>query len=328
MEYTVALPLNYNDIRGLEFTLTKVKGRFFRGFINYTYMSFKSGNFGFGTVLQHPLELRQYLRESQEHYKLKPVTQPYGYLSLEFMTPGISDPTLFGVKPLSDWRLNLLGEWRSGRSFNWSGPIIDLLPLLAGFQYEFNPKLENNIRTKDFYRLDLRLGKNIKTGFGSILFFLDVNNILNLKFVYLDGAFESPPANPFADYNNYMMSLHLPRETFQAVDESEIPYLFISGNDRPGDYRKKKTAFVPIEVVTDEASLPPDPGYLEADRQVLYYLHDQGTYKQYKDGVWREADPGFVNKVLKDKAYIDMPNETYHTFLNLRSVTFGIRFSF
>jgi len=328
MEYTVALPLNYNDVRGLEFTLSKVRGRFFRGFINYTYMSFKSGNFGFGTVLQHPLELRQYLRESQEHYKFESVTQPYGYSSLEFMTPVIFGPTIFGGRPLSDWRLNLLGEWRSGRCFNWSGPIVDEAPLIEGFQYEFNPKLENNTRTKDFYRLDMRLGKKIKTKVGSLQFFIDVNNILNLKFIYLNGAFESPPAIPFADYNDYMMSLHLPKKTFRAIEESEIPYLFIPGNDRPGHFRKEGVAFVPIEVVANAASLPKDPGYLESDRQVLYYLHDKGSYKQYVDGVWRNANQEFVNQVLEDKAYIDMPNEKYNTFLNPRSVIFGIRFSF
>ncbi len=49
---------------------------------------------------------------------------------------------------------------------------------------------------------------------------------------------------------------------------------------------------------------------------------------QFRAGEFVPADPKLVEQVLKDKAYIDMPNETYRTFVNPRSVTFGMKFSF
>ncbi len=35
-----------------------------------------------------------------------------------------------------------------------------------------------------------------------------------------------------------------------------------------------------------------------------------------------------IKKLLDDKAYIDMPNQTHFTFLNPRSVFFGITIDF
>jgi hypothetical protein len=48
----------------------------------------------------------------------------------------------------------------------------------------------------------------------------------------------------------------------------------------------------------------------------------------YENGSWREADQGRVDRVLDDKAYIDMPNNHVVSFLNPRNVYFGFRLSF
>jgi hypothetical protein len=61
---------------------------------------------------------------------------------------------------------------------------------------------------------------------------------------------------------------------------------------------------------------------------VLFYVQATKRYMEFTGGSWKQADQGFVDQVLKDKAYIDMPNETYRTFLNPRSVVFGMRISF
>jgi hypothetical protein len=37
---------------------------------------------------------------------------------------------------------------------------------------------------------------------------------------------------------------------------------------------------------------------------------------------------GDLDKALDDKAYIDMPNMRFNSFLNPRAVTFGVRVSF
>jgi hypothetical protein len=184
--------------------------------------------------------------------------------------------------------------------------------------------LRNNLRTRDFYRLDLRLSKMIETRFGSMQFFVDVNNLLNLKFLYFERPFAMLAGNPFVDYNAYMTSLHLPEDTFKNLDDEEIPYLFIPGNDRPGDVRKAGVAFVPIEIVRSQQRLPARPRHENA----LYYVHNTATYFQFKNGSWQSAEAAFVQQILKDKAYIDMPDKNNQTFLNPRSVSLGFRLSF
>jgi hypothetical protein len=92
-------------------------------------------------------------------------------------------------------------------------------------------------------------------------------------------------------------------------------------------------AFVPIEKVATEANLPANglpsgATFLEPGRRVLFYVQATRRYMEFRNGSWQAADQGFVDQVLKDKAYIDMPNETYRTFLNPRSVVFGMRISF
>ena len=49
--YSRTEPNNYQDVRGFELTLTKNRGNWVQGFINYTYDVRSSGNFGFGSLL-------------------------------------------------------------------------------------------------------------------------------------------------------------------------------------------------------------------------------------------------------------------------------------
>lgn len=315
--YTVNRGINYSDVRGFEITVNKNRGKWLRGFANCTFMQFKSGNFGFLQRYESITAQREYELTTTDHYQLRPVSQPYATANLELFTPVGFGPAVFGRRPLADWRLDLLGAWRAGKIFTWAGPGGALIP-----------GLRNNVRMRDFQNLDLRLSKNFKTKFGQMQFFADVNNVLNLKQMYVEP--EDPFGGPFegeSDWNDYMKSLHLPAATFKDIDAEAIPYLFIRGNDRVGDYRKAGVAFVPIEIVATAASAPSEPPYLEPGRVVLYYLHDAGTYMQFREGKLVPADPGLVKQVLKDKAYIDMPNESYRTFLNLRSVVLGVRLS-
>jgi hypothetical protein len=315
-------------VSGLELTFSKVKGSWLRGFVNITYMSFKSGNFGPAAVIFNPLDEREYEQITQDHYQNKAAAQPYAHFNLEFLASPNFGPKLLGGYPLSSWRLDLLGEWRAGKVFTWSGPILDQDPSTFGIQYSPHPTLQNNLRTRDFYRLDLRLSKKIKTRFGSMQLFVDINNLLSLKFMYFERPFVTFDGNPFGDYNAYMASLHLPKEAFKNLDDDDIPYLFIPGHDRPGDFRKAGVAFVPIHIVPSQDLLPPQPLPSSANGAELYYIHDTATYLQFENGAWQRANPEFVRQVLADKAYIDMPDKNNQTFLNPRSVSVGVRFSF
>jgi hypothetical protein len=60
----------------------------------------------------------------------------------------------------------------------------------------------------------------------------------------------------------------------------------------------------------------------------FYYALDNGNYYQFVNGGYQQVDPGRLNQVMDDKAYIDMPNQETFVFLNPRKVFFGLRLSF
>ena len=323
MIYTLAVPNNYNDIRGFELTLSKIKGKILRGFFNYTHMNFSSGNFGITGIIQNPIDENEYINITQDHYQTKSIAQPYARANIELNVPNKSQ---FGI--LSSIHIDFLTRWRAGKVFTWSGPIIDEIEDKNGIQYTPHPTINNNIRTKDFYSLDVRLSKNFDTSFGSVQLFLDVINPLNFKFMYFEHPFTMQGENPISDYNDYMTSLHLPSSVFNDVQLYELPYLFISGNDTPGDYPKDNVQYVPIHIVRGNYLLPPSSIMESKDINELYYIYNNSTYMQFIDGQWQNADPAFLNEVLRNKAYINMPDDIQSAFLNPLSFKIGLRISF
>lgn len=303
VDYNRMEPLNYEDIRGFEISVRKNRGQHFRGFFNYTYMARKAGNFGFGTQYENPVEQQQFERNSRAHYQNKPVPEPYARFNLEFIGPYDFGPQFAGIRPLGGWHLNLLGEWRAGQAFTWDGET-DI------------PGLEFNVRWKDYYMLDLRLSKDFNVSdIGRLRVFADITNILNLKHMSRTAAWFGS-----RDFQNYMYSLHLPGDTFEEAEQQ--PYNYIAGDDRPGEYRRQGVEFQPIEVVNnvDGMNNPSD--------HPLYYETETERYMQWVEGSWQEAEQSFVNQVLDDKAYIDMPNLSFMRYLNPRSVRLGIRITF
>ena len=323
MIYTLAIPNNYNDVRGFEFTLSKIKGRILRGFFNYTHMDFSSGNFGITGIIQNPIDENEYTNITQDHYQTKSIAQPYARANIELHVPNKSQ---FDI--LSSLHIDLLAQWRAGKVFTWSGPIIDEIDDKNGIQYTPHPTIKNNMRTKDFYTLDLRLSKKFDTSFGSVKLFLDITNPLNFKFMYFEHPFIISGENPVSDYNDYMASLHLSNSAFNDAQSYELPYMFISGNDIPGDYPKDNVQYVPIHIVRGNYLLPP-PSIMESkDRNELYYIYNNSTYMQFIDGEWQIADPAFLQEVLENKAYINMPDNIESAFLNPLGFKIGVRISF
>jgi len=98
----------------------------------------------------------------------------------------------------------------------------------------------------------------------------------------------------------------------------------IPGNDRVGTYRKAGVAFQPMEQkgIIDYTA---DPG--QYNEGVIYYESTTGRYMELKDGVWADVKKSRLDQILKDKSYIDMPNQASFTFLNPRQIFFGIRVS-
>ena len=321
--YSLFEPLNYDDIRGFEMTMRKRRGKWFGGFVNYTYMQTKGGNFGRRELFENRQTQANFDATSTRHYQSRPVSRPFGRMGLEFYTPRDFGPQVSGFYPLSNWDMSLVGNWRAGQHFNWYGPEAGAIPGLT-----------NNVQFTSIKNLDLRLTRQFAMRGVRAMFFLDVSNVLNLK--RLNNASDGPSGSD-RDWEFYLSSLHLPEDTF---GEFEPTYAFIPGNDSPGTFRDYGTEFVPIEIVNAVSELPASglpgdaeitaglPTGLESDRRVLWYVQEAGQYHEYQNGTWAQANQDFVNEVLDNKLYIDMPNNDFIWFLNPRRVNLGLRFSF
>ena len=308
VSYSVSRPWNFEDTRGAEITLEKRAGRFLRGFVNYTYMLDSSGNFGFANQFENPATQREYEREAfAEAERNRPVPRPYARANVQFLTPSGFGPQVGGFNPLDNWTLSVLATWQSGRNFTWFGGG----GAPAGFQ--------NNVQWRDSYNIDLRFGKNIELGSSSIEFFADISNVFNFRHMsqwasygFYDGS----------DYNRYMRSLHLPEDVLDDLDYAAVP-----GDDQPGDFRDPDADFHPIESISSSDALPSNPDMTE--QRPFYYSRETGNYYEYSEEQgWIDADDDELQDVLDSNAYIDMPNIDSMTFLNPRSVFFGIRISF
>ena len=311
VNYRIDQPWNYSDVRGLELTLTRNRGRWIRGFLNYTYTVRKTGNFGFSQIDENRTAMNDFITSTTEHYTSKPVPEPYARFNIEVLFPQDFGPAVGGVHFLGDWRVNFLGEWRDGATMSWDGQN-----LTPSSQTASNRELQGNVSYRDYYMLDMRLSKNFNVGFGDAQFFVDFTNVLNIRHMYLadDAVFRDGTS----DEQRYMRSLHLPEDVFPEESGSEYPRVF--GDDQPGDFRKPGVAYHPII-----AGPLPTEGQ---QSHPLYYVPEESQYYQWNGSQFVAADQSLVNEVLDDKAYINMPNRTYSTFLNPRNVFFGLRLSF
>lgn len=175
----------------------------------------------------------------------------------------------------------------------------------AGGWVTWNPKglpdISYNVQAVDYLNTSLRLDKSFDVGKFKIDLFMDVDNVLNTLRLWNTGD------------QDYLRSLHLPKS--EAYDN-------IPGNDKVGDYRKPGVAFQPMEyqAVID----PAKPG----KSNVVYYEGTTSKYYEYSNNQWAEVDKDRINKILNDKAYIDMPNQSTFWFLNPRDIYFGMRITF
>ena len=316
VNYETREPWNYEDVRGAEITLSKTRGNWVRGFINYTFLQRKEGNFGFEEFDENTFEQRNYLRTSDDYRLESPVAEPYARMNLIFITPNRFVNSVLGGNLLGDWRVSLLGEWRSGEKFIWSG---------GGSTF---PELQENVAWRDWMNFDLRFTKHFNTRLGGAQFFVDINNIFNRRHLFSETSFHVDNR----DRDRYMWSLHLPGDIFDQLndvdedaayrDKENLPYIWVPGDDKPGDFRKPGVAFQPIEAVTSLDAVT-DPGTVE-----WYWARDTGTYSRWNGSSFEAVPDGDLQKALDDKAYIDMPNLRFNTFLNPRMVVLGLRVSF
>jgi len=293
VDYISANSNSYEDIRGFELTLKKSTGRWWRGFATYSYQVKSSGRFGTDLAYQDPSEQRNFESNTGNFDQNKPIPQPWANTALTFLTPKNFGTEITRFTPAADWSLSLLADWRAGwRATRNTNDVSGV---------------SQNVKTRDWHNLDLRLIKDIDFQGIGISFIMDMHNVFNTKRLSLAGFIDEH------DSEYYWNSLHLPKSN---------AYNNIVGEDKYGDYRKNGVAFQPIEQVGDIN------GLLNPNTRAFYYESSSGRYMQYDGADWSEVGKSRLDKVLDDKAYIDMPNETSFNFLNPRQIYFGINLSF
>lgn len=291
--YTVTTNTSYEDIRGFELTVQKNRGDWIRGFVNYTYQVSSSGAFGRPTYFQNPVDQRN--DERTNPVQFKPIPRPYARLNLDLFTPEEYGPDLGGFYPVGDWRLNLNGSWTAGSYITWVGGGS-----IPGVIY--------NLQRRDTWFFDMRIGKSFRLAGATIELFADIYNVFNIKQMSHLGFVDA------ADYDYYMKSLHLPEEFNQYYDN-------IPGGDRPGDYRKAGVEYQPMVYASNVNTLA------NPSTRPIYYDAATRNYYRFANSEWKPVDSAELQQVLDSKAYIDMPNQDWFSFLPPRDVYFGLRFS-
>ena len=286
---------NYQDTRGFELTLKKSIGRWWTFLANYTYEVTTSGQFGRPVIYENPSEQFQYDRQTTNFYQDRPIPQPFARAYVTINSPEGFGPKYMGFHPLEHIRFNFFADWREGGWETWNPGGLATVAL--------------NVQQKDYFGSNIIIGKTFKIPRGEIELFVEISNPFSYKVLSRAGFLNND------DRDQYYASLHLPENEY---------YSNIVGDDRIGDYRKDGVDYQPIEqrgVLSSE-----NPG----DEGVIYYETTTEIYKYWDTNIgdFVEVEKSKMDKVLEDKAYIDMPNQTFFHFLNPRDVFFCIRTTF
>jgi len=297
VNYTVNEPNSFEDIRGFEVTLSRNRGKWVQGFINYTYMVFTSGYFSLRRNFENPTAQREFSESDSERRRAssRPVPRPYGRLNLDFLTPADFGPRIAGYPIFADWRVSVITNWQQGSKFTWTGGGAI-------------PGVLNNVSFRDNWNTNLRFTKNIVIAGNRAQLFVDIFNVFNRRTLSFNGFIDGN------DQLSYLRSLHLP--------ESDDYQTNIPGDDKIGSYRSYDVAYQPMQRIATRESIT------EPHERVIYWEFESRQYISYRDGSWVQADQQVVDQALKDKAYIDMPNQSFLTFLDPRDIFWGIRLSF
>ena len=297
VNYTINEPNSFEDIRGFEVTLSRNRGRWVQGFVNYTYMVFTSGYFSLRRNFENPTAQREFSESDTERRRAssRPIPRPYARINLDFFTPDDFGPSIGSHALLGSWRISVIGDWQKGAKYTWTGGGAI-------------PGVINNVSFLDYWNANLRFTKNITVAGKRAQFFVDIFNVLNTRRLSFNGFIDGN------DQLSYLRSLHLP--------ESDDYQTNIPGNDKIGTYRKYNVPYQPMQ------RIPARENITAPKEGVIYWEYDSRQYLVYDDGAWGPADTYVVDQAIRDKAYIDMPNQSFLTFLDPRDIYWGIRLSF
>jgi outer membrane receptor protein involved in Fe transport len=210
--YTMTSANNYQDTRGFEITLRKTTGRWWSGFVNYTYQVNTTGHFGSSREFDNPSDQKKWDEATVNLYQDRPIPQPNARANINLYTPSDYGPLFAGHNILGNWALNVVLNWNAGYWTTWNPKNV------ASIAY--------NVQSVDYFNDTLRLQKTLDLGALNLQLFMDISNLFDTYRLFNTND------------QDYMLSLHLPKS--EAYDN-------IPGDDKVGDYRKPGADFTPME---------------------------------------------------------------------------------
>ena len=151
---------NYEDIRGIELKITKMRGRYFTGWLNMDYLISTSGNYGLAQYQQDPLAA--YYAYSAVKYQ--PQTTPSFIANFDFHTPTDWSPMT------RDWRLSVIQRWADGAKVIYNPTNLPAQEVKTIYYW------------RSSYTTTLRLNKTISVLNNlRVRLYMDVNNLFNYK---------------------------------------------------------------------------------------------------------------------------------------------------
>ena len=213
----------FEDIEGLEIDLSKNDNSWLSGWINFNYMLKKTGNTGYNTIREGQIT---YSDADIYHGTTRSLPQPTINANITFRTPETWGPEFLGNHLFGSWNISIFVKYQAGDYFKTD----DWNPL--NLQY-----VSNLLQWPDYYMVDLKISKAFKINGISTSFFLDINNVLNIKNNLMGDGYAFQEGIGGNDFNNYMASLHLPMYNSPAYDQlrAQNPGEYVAGNDKPGD---------------------------------------------------------------------------------------------
>jgi outer membrane receptor protein involved in Fe transport len=210
--YRMTSANNYQDTRGFEITLRKTAGRWWSGFINYTYQVNTTGHFGSSRLYDNPSDQKNWNEATINLYQDRPIPQPNARANINLYTPNDFGPIFMNHNILGGWGLNIVLNWNAGYWTTWNPKNV--------------PSIAYNVESLDYFNATLRLQKTVEVGAFNIQLFMDISNLFNTYRLWNTND------------QDYMLSLHLPQS--EAYDN-------IPGEDKVGDYRKPGATYTPME---------------------------------------------------------------------------------
>ncbi len=208
---------NFQEIIGMEFTLTKRVGEIFTGNIKTEFSGVKGGQIGFAKqfVADDPNNLSSF---SQFSYPddIMWQWQPTVMANLIFRSPEKWGIKLGDFYPMSNMMINTIIDWKYGSKITWNP--------------ENKPGVRFNMQNIDHFLMKINISKDMFIGKNRISLYCNIYNPVNRKFLNI-GILRGMVNNPSSEIYQYYDSL----KDGDRIGDYKQSYLNINENDRPGE---------------------------------------------------------------------------------------------